>query len=372
MVQTAAGRFVHHERVIEQSTLAVGRLTSCSKSPLTGQSSRLPPDPTCMGSPMTAAQSAAQPEPTAAEVAEAVADLLAEVEAALSSDRWTFLDTGSDEVKYRLYDAAALRHCCLLLEQIAQCVAAEQDLAVHILGRAHLEAWLFAMYLHFGRQDALTRITQDTRKGLEAADHESREFNDRLAKAKKQAEQKLAKVTETNAKISQWNKNHPDKPPKPFVEEPHIPALMPTGLDLSDRIADFGDLQARALPVSEVVGKLTKLGAEQGFAREEFTPLYLIYRMLSSGATHPTLNVYDSYFVAPGSFVHVAPRPVTESAMLPTLITALYSTAYLAGWVLGDADWPAPVAHKIRLRFEPDPGGQASWAPTEWPESGTD
>lgn len=282
---------------------------------------------------MTSAQSAAQPEPTAAEVAEAVVNLLAEVDAALSSDRWAFLDTGSDEVKYRLYDAAALRHCCLLLEQIAQCAAADQDLAVHILGRAHLEAWLFAMYLHFGRQDALTRIAQDTRKGLEAADHENKEFNDRLAKAKKQAEQKLAKVIETNVKISQWNENHPDKPPKPLVEEPHVPALMPTYLDLSDRIADFGDLQARALPVSEVVGKLTKLGAEQGFAKEEFTPLYLIYRMLSSGATHPTLNVYDSYFVAPGSFVHVAPRPVTESAMLPTLITALYSTAYLAGWL---------------------------------------
>ena len=197
------------------------------------------PDSLAKAGLMTSAQSAAQPEPTAAEVAEAVVNLLAEVDAALSSDRWAFLDTGSDEVKYRLYDAAALRHCCLLLEQIAQCAAADQDLAVHILGRAHLEAWLFAMYLHFGRQDALTRIAQDTRKGLEAADHENKEFNDRLAKAKKQAEQKLAKVIETNVKISQWNENHPDKPPKPLVEEPHVPALMPTYLDLSDRIAEL-------------------------------------------------------------------------------------------------------------------------------------
>ncbi len=121
-----------------------------------------------------------------------------------------------------------------------------------------------------------------------------------------------------------------------------------------------------------MVDKLTKLGEEKGFAREEFAPLYLIYRMLSSGAAHPTLNVYDSYFMPSGSFVHIAPRPVTESAMLPTLITALYSTAYLAGWVLGDAGWPAPVAQKVRTRFEPDPNGQASWAPTDWPETETD
>jgi hypothetical protein len=311
---------------------------------------------------------AAQPEPTAEEVAESVVGLLAEVDAALSSSRWTFLDTGSDGVKHRLYDGAALRHCCLLLEQIAQCVAADQDLAVHILGRAHLEAWLFAMYLHFGRHDALTRIAQDTLKGLEASEHANKEFNERLARAKKKAEQSLAKVIETNAGISQWNKDHPDRPPKPLLDEPHVPALRPTGLDLSDRITDFVGLHARVLPVSEVVDKLTKLGEEKGFARDEFAPLYLIYRMLSSGAAHPTLNVYDSYFVPSGSFVHIAPRPVTESAMLPTLITALYSTAYLAGWVLGDAGWPAPVAQKVRIRFEPDPSGQASWAPTDWPE----
>ena len=306
-------------------------------------------------------------EPSAEEIAESVAGLLAEVDTALSSDRWAFLDTGSDNVKYQLYEAAALRHCCLLLEQIAQAVAANQDLSVRILGRAHLEAWLYAMYLHFGKNDALTRMAQDTVRGLEASDQANKQFDERLAKEKKKAKNRLSKVLKANAGISHWNADHPDQPPKPLLEEPHVPRLRPTGIDLRDRIADFNGVKGQALPVSEVVDALTKLGAQRGFAKESFTPLYLIYRVVSASSVHPTLNVLDSYFTRPGSFVHVARRPVHESTMLSTLITALYSTAYLAGWVLGDADWPAPVAYQVRTRFEPDPSGQASWAPTDWP-----
>jgi hypothetical protein len=308
-------------------------------------------------------------EPSAAEVAEGVVGLLAEVDTALSSSRWAFLNTGSDNVKYRLYEAAALRHCCLLLEQIAGAVAADLDLSVRILGRVHLEAWLYAMYLHFGKHDALTRMAQDTVRSLELSDQANKRFDAQLAKEKKKAKKSLSKVLKVNTGISRWNAEHPDLPPKPLLEEPHVPKLRPTGIDLSDRIADFNGLNGQALPVSEVVEALTKLGAQQGFARETFMPLYLIYRVVSATSVHPTLNVLDSYFTRPGSFVHVAHEPLHESTMLSTLITALYSTAYLAGWVLGDAAWPAPVAYQIRTRFEPDPSGRASWAPTDWPDA---
>lgn len=51
---------------------------------------------------------------------------------------------------HRYYDAAALRHCCQLLKDIEISSAARQEMAVRILGCVFLEAWLAAVYIHFG------------------------------------------------------------------------------------------------------------------------------------------------------------------------------------------------------------------------------
>ena len=163
-------------------------------------------------------------EPSAEEVAGGVVDLLAEVDTALSSSRWAFLDTGSDNVKYRLYEAAALRHCCLLLEQMVRAMAADLDLSVRILGRAHLEAWLYAMYLHFGKNDALTRMAQDTVRGLEISDQANKRFDEQLAKEKKKAKKRFSKVLKANAGISRWNAEHPDLPPKRLLKNHTFPS----------------------------------------------------------------------------------------------------------------------------------------------------
>jgi hypothetical protein len=93
-----------------------------------------------------------------------VARLLAEADAALSSNRWAIRNTGAKHVFHRLYDAAALRHCCLLLKEIEQSVRAGQDMTVRLAGRALVEAWITAVYLHFGGYDALIKIVQDTLK----------------------------------------------------------------------------------------------------------------------------------------------------------------------------------------------------------------
>lgn len=284
-----------------------------------------------------------------------------EVDTALASDRWAILNSGSDNVKHRGYVGGALRHCCLLLAEIEEASRVGRELTVRIVGRTHIEAWLRALYLHFGGQPALVRIAQDTLHQLHAMHQHVALFDHELADQKRTNRKRLKKVRVTNAGISQWNAEHPEAP-KPLHDEPYVPQLAPSGVDLADQIAEFGDLQPRDLPVLEVVDALTKLGPKKGFGNESFTPIYHIYRLLSGGGMHPTLNVYESYLLR-GHFTRIAPQPAGPSMIWPTRVMALYSTAFLVGWVLSDAGDPAPIAHELRRRLQPDPNGQASWAP---------
>jgi hypothetical protein len=88
-----------------------------------------------------------QVPPSSAQVAQGVIDLLGEVDEAFSSDRWAILDSGRQHSTWLLYDGAALRHCCRLLCEIEVAAAAGLELSVRMLGRAHMEAWLVALYM---------------------------------------------------------------------------------------------------------------------------------------------------------------------------------------------------------------------------------
>ena len=99
-----------------------------------------------------------------------------------------------------------------------------------------------------------------------------------------------------------------------------------------------------------VVDALTKWGPEKGFGRESFTPMYHIYRVLSRWITSiPALNVLDAYFL-PGGFVRTLPVQLGPSMLKDARVTALYSTAFLAGWVLGGAG-----STTTRLQFPTQP-----------------
>lgn len=308
-------------------------------------------------------------ELTSAEIATRTAALLAEVDAMLSSDRWAILhrDQLSNHSVWLLYDAAALRHCCKLLSEIEVAAQLEQELTVRILGRVHLEAWLTALYLHFGEDAALTRIAEDTLDQLQKTDQEAKQLDVGLATETKSAKKRLVKVKKANEGIAHWNETNSDKSPKAFHKEPYVPQRRKTGLDLSSRIVDFDGYQAQALPVSELVDALTKLSVEKGFGQESFRPIYLIYRFLSAGASHPTLHVYDSYFVpprAPGGFIRTAPMPLGLSQIDAVRATTLYGTAYLANHVLGQLNCETPVADSILTRLYPDPAKGAGWFPS--------
>jgi hypothetical protein len=185
-----------------------------------------------------------------------------------------------------------------------------------------------------------------------------------LREAKRKARRRSRKTRADNAGKAQWNAQHPDELPKPFLDEPYVPQQPEAGIDLTTRISDFTGIQARGLSLSEIVDELTKLGPEHGFARESFAQVYLYYRLMSGASAHPTLHLYDSYFEPPrGQFVHTAEVPTGDSVILHTWTTALYATGLQAGWVLHDAGQPCPVADELRAHLEPDPVTTQGWAP---------
>jgi hypothetical protein len=190
---------------------------------------------------------ARQAPPSSAQVGQGVIDLLGEVDEAFSSDRWAILDSGRQHATWLLYDGAALRHCCRLLYEIEVAAAAGLELLVRMLGRAHMEAWLVALYVHFGGYEALLKVAQDARHSLEGIELEARQFDEWLAAERTAARKSGRKVAKTNGGIAQWNEKNPDVPPKPLLDEPYVPQLSSTGLDLSSLIEGFGPHEAQGL-----------------------------------------------------------------------------------------------------------------------------
>jgi hypothetical protein len=208
--------------------------------------------------------------------------LTAEVDSVLSTDRWAILDSGSEHATWLLYDAASLRHCCQLLCEIEVAAESGQELTVRILGRTHLEAWLMALYLHFGGYPALTRIAQDTRYQLEMINQDAQQFDTWLATEKKSTKKRTRKVEEANKGITHWNATNLDKPAKLLHDQPHVPKLSPTGVNLTAHIAEFDPHESQAISVSAVVDMLTGSAPTKGFGQESFRALYVLYRVLSS------------------------------------------------------------------------------------------
>ena len=191
-----------------------------------------------------------------------------------------------------------------------------------------------------------------------------KEFDARLLRAKKAAKKKHKAIADANAGINMWNARNPSQAAKQVHDEPYIPQLTPTGIDISRRLTqDLKGVEPRRLPLTEIADRLTELGPVKGFAQETFRPLYIYYRIFSAGSAHANINVYDAYYQPGATFDHAAAQPTDDSLAMPIRITALYCAAFLVGWVLLDAGLPATVATELRNRYEPEPSGQASWAP---------
>jgi hypothetical protein len=56
-----------------------------------------------------------------------------------------------------------------------------QEFSVRLLQRAHIEAWLTGLYIHYGGFAAVTRVAQDTLHHLQAAGNEAAAIDQWLA-----------------------------------------------------------------------------------------------------------------------------------------------------------------------------------------------
>jgi hypothetical protein len=301
------------------------------------------------------------PPPTSAELSDGISRLVDEVSAILSTPRWAILNSGTERTKWLLYDAAALRHCCRLLYEMNVAAQTGQEFAVRLLARAHLEAWLIGLYIHFGEFEAVERLAQDTRHNLEATNNDAASFDGWLVGEQKNTRKRVRRVNRANDNISRRNEENPGLAAMELHEAPYVPQMRTTGLDLGEQIAEFANYDAQPLAISELVDLLSKLAREKGFGKESFRPIYIIYRVLSAIGTHATLTLFESYFIRKG-FVHTAPAPINGSVADVSRITALQGTAYLACAVLGDQGSPTPVAEELRDRLVPLPTGDSPWA----------
>lgn len=317
-------------------------------------------------------------EPTDEEYSAGVERLLAEVADAMASEHWVIRSDPDDPVAtHRLFDGASLRHCCRLLSEIEHAVQAEQEFAVRLLGRAHLEAWFYGMYIHFGGPAAIARIAEDTLADMEVTDRDLKQFDARLAAEKKEARRRLRKVREANEGIARSNADRPDEPQKLLHDEPYVPKLGPGTVDLSERIRKrAGGTPAERLPLRTLVDALTEMAPQMQFGRESLRPVYHIYRFLSAAAPHPTIDLYDDYLVydedfEPGDIVPISDAPTT-SLVKPTRFFSLYTTAFLAEYVLSAAGSPTPVATALRVRLTPTSAGGPPWRTRSATEASTD
>jgi hypothetical protein len=119
--------------------------------------------------------------PTSEEMSDGIAVLVGEISEAFAGDRRAILNSATDQVKWRLYDGAALRHCCQLLQEMDLAARSGQEFSVRLLQRAHIEAWLTGLYIHYGGFAAVTRVGQDTLHHLEASGNEAAAIDQWLA-----------------------------------------------------------------------------------------------------------------------------------------------------------------------------------------------
>ncbi|MFE3526809.1 hypothetical protein ACFXOD_35525 [Streptomyces sp. NPDC059161] len=298
---------------------------------------------------------------TSDDVSELVPLLLAEVERAFDSPRWALVNSGTEEVKCLIYAGAALSHCCRLLAEMETAALAEQEMAVCLLWRAHLEAAVVCLYVHFGRYSALERLARAEVRYQEGLQQEGDTIDAGLTAGRAKARKSRKKAEEANVGIARWNAANPTEVPKALHELPPVPQLKPMTIDRRARIAEFGALTAQELTISEMVDTLTKWGPTRGFATETLRPLYLYYRHGSGTGAHTTMTVLEEYMSpsGSGSSVKVTAPPSLGAAVEQLPGAALYLTAEVARYVLGAQGCDTPVADRIRATLSRNPADRS-------------
>ena len=292
-------------------------------------------------------------------------ELIGSIGDELDNRRWQVLAPArSYDAQFLLHDAASLRHTTRLLSEITFAVQNHQEMSCRILGRAHIEAFLFGVYLHFGGHDAMDRIAQDTKESNERTLNELKRWREELERDRKRAEEKLAKVRVQNDGIRKRNAANPDKPPVPVIEERDPPRVTNAKEEFGDLESALPGVVPKALPIANLIPILTRMARDQGFGTERFDPVYHVYRLISAVGPHPTLYVYAAYVDLdhPGShFDRTRAWPEPGDSGNQTLFNAVYSTAFLAEYVISGNGGDNHVASELRRAYEPDAADPRGW-----------
>jgi len=290
--------------------------------------------------------------------------LIADITRQLDSDAWVIINNFSVSSVEKVYDAAALRHCASLLEDIIAAFESTEEMTIRILGRAHIEAFLFGSYIHFGGVEAIrtVRLSEDTSQTTMRTELEA--WDEWLERSIKKNVQRGKKVRESRTQIELRRKGGLTAKEREHLTEPHVPranfrreavANLTQGISNDDSV-EFG--------VSHAVAWLSENGPKLGFATERFDPLYHLYRAYSAIGPHPNISVYESYVVRNErkTFIRTAAKPLRSIAW-HVLLDSVVSTAQLAEWILEPCMNGETFANEVLRSFKASEDNFQGWRP---------
>jgi hypothetical protein len=287
------------------------------------------------------------------EYSDLVGRLVSEVDQILRTDSWALLENEAG-ITHALA-GAALWHTCVLLQDVNSLAMQRREMALRIVSRAHLEAWLTGLYIHYGEDEALKRMYAEFKKTLETQQQEADDYDRDLKIEIRKANRRNKKTRHDNEGKRKWNEAHPDETPRELLPEIRVPDRPEINLDLSAAIREGVEMEAKSLSVKEMTQALTHLAQEKAPGEEHFGVLYAIgYRGASTIGTHPNVNVLGSYLRGgeDSHFIRIAEEVHTPSYASTSRYSSLPSTALLAHRVLARRGCESQVAIEVLRRFE--------------------
>jgi hypothetical protein len=282
-----------------------------------------------------------------------VSALITEIDEALADDHWVLLVSRtrqgqiymSDKAVVRLYAAAGLRHCCVLVADIDRARVEGRETLARLAARAHLETWLTATYIQRGGFEALAAVDGSYQQSLLNWQHANATYNDQLQAQVRRIKRERTSIRKNNQHRQRHNDSLPDWEPLPMLPLPPLPTRTTNTIDVTPALADLTKAKPADLPLTEIVQRLNRLVVNAQEPDPALENVYdYAYRFFSNFGAHPTLPVLDSYIKDKDrNFVRLA-RTQLVPPMAETLTEhALMFTAALAQLVLGSQDQTLPV-----------------------------
>lgn len=269
--------------------------------------------------------------------------VVSEVRTHFASDRCAFVPRLNTQPIH--HAAAALSHCCVLLEEL-DAARRRSETTARLLARAHCEAWLVGMYLVFGGMAALEHVAGAYKRAIRVMQNELDALDKRIAAAHRKTERKNVRIRKANARRQLRNASGGDARPL----KPEIPSsdLEKIGFDVSNSAAYNLDVPEAELRFAEVASRLGPMARHAGAKELNFELMYhLVYRGLSTLGAHPTLWVLDQYLSWPRNFLRVSSAidsaPIADGATY----VALVMTAILSQQVLQILGCETPEAEMV-------------------------